>query len=83
MFFNESIWKYFSLLFRPLASEVLGYIDTYNKMVGKPLIENSVATDVKRVQSILPTRIGIFPAKDWSTCFQIGSNFLQCPHQGA
>ena len=37
---------------------------TYNKMVGKPLIENSVATDVKRVQSILPTRIGIFPAKD-------------------
>ena len=60
-----------------------GYMDTYNKMVGKPLIENSVATDVKRVQSILPTRIGIFPAKDWSTCFQIGSNFLQCPHQGA
>ena len=37
---------------------------SYNRIVGNPLIPNSVATVVNLVQSIRPTLTGILPDKD-------------------
>ena len=56
--------------------------DDYNRRVGNPFTLNSEATLGNRVQSTWAT-LTTGGYNDWETWFQIGSNFLQWPHQGA
>jgi hypothetical protein len=56
--------------------------DDYNMRVGNPFTLNSEATLGNRVQSTWAT-LTTGGYNDWETWFQIGSNFLQWPHQGA